>query len=289
VIPEDGHFDIDNDHDLFSGVYATTVKVPKTIVDVYFLARNASRQALADEPSPQFPQPSARDIYTAGGRLKSKPGELDNWDYLVDGAYQFGDFLDTRAGAPTHRLDQDAFMAIAQVGYTFKDVWAKPRLGLEFDYGSGDDNAKDGKHGTFENLFPTNHRFYGSMDLVSLQNIEDVGINLTLKPSPRLSLALMGNFLWLANTHDNFYAVTGAPRGGVSTTPGTGFGINPNYGSYAGSEITAIAGWAATRFAQLEAGYGHFFHGDYLSQTWAAAGFGARDADFIYTQLNMKF
>ena len=180
-------------------------------------------------------------------------------------------------------------MFVVQGGYTFADAWAKPRLGLEFDYGSGDDNPHDGTHGSFENLFPTNHKFYGSMDLVSLQNIEDAGINLTLKPHPRLSLAFMGNFLWLAETHDNFYTVTGAPRGGVAATPGTGYGINPNYSNYVGSELTAIAGWAATRFAQLEAGYGHFFHGDYISQTWSAPGFGARDADFIYAQLNVKF
>ncbi len=96
VVPEDDRFDVDNDQDLFSGVYATSLKIPKTILDVYFLARDASRQALAAEPSPQFPQPSARDIYTAGGRLKSKPGELGNWDY--DTAPQPGRFHGCRPG-----------------------------------------------------------------------------------------------------------------------------------------------------------------------------------------------
>jgi hypothetical protein len=289
VIPQDGRFDTDNDHELFSGVYATTLKIPANILDVYFLARNASTKALTDEPSPQFPQPSARDIYTAGGRFKSKPGEVGNWDYSVEGAYQFGDFRDTRAGAPTTRLTQNAFMAVVQGGYTFANFWAKPRLGAEFDYSSGDDNPKDGTHGTFDNLFPTNHKFYGSMDFASLENIEDAGVNLSLKPHRRLTFTLMGNFLWLANTHDNFYTVAGAPRGGVAATPGTGYGINPNYNSYVGSELTAIGGWAMTRFAQLEAGYGHFFHGDYLAHTWSAPGFGGRDADFAYAQINLKF
>jgi hypothetical protein len=289
VIPEDGHFDVFNEHELFSGVYATSSKPPKNTLDFYFFARNASRHAINDEPSPQFPQPSARDIYTVGGRVKSKPGELGNWDYLLDGAYQFGNFLDTRAGAPVQRLDQNAFMVVALGGYTLSEAWAKPRLGLEFDYGSGDSNAKDGTHGTFDNLFPTNHRFYGSMDLVSLQNIQDLGLNLTLKPHPRVNVALMGNTFWLADTHDNFYNVAGAPRGGVTPTPGNGFGINPKYNDYAGSELTLIAGWAMTRFAQLEGGYGHFFHGDYISQSWSAPGFGARDADFVYLQLTMNF
>lgn len=289
VIPEDGRFDVFNDHELFSGLYATSAKIPKNTLDFYFFARNASRKAINDEPSPQFPQPSARDIYTIGGRLKSKPGELGNWDYLLDGAYQFGNFLDTRAGAPTQRLKQDAYMFVALGGYTFAGVWAEPRLGLEFDYGSGDSDAKDGTHGTFDNLFPTNHKFYGSMDLVSLQNVQDLGVSLTLQPHKRVRIAFVGNALWLADTHDSFYTVAGVPRGGVAATPGNGFGVNPKYSDYLGSEFTMIAGWAVTRFLQLEGGYGHFFHGDYISQSWSAPSLGARDADFVYLQMTMNF
>src|SRR6185369_15388756 len=59
------------------------------------------------------------------------------------------------------------------------------------------------------------------------RNIHDAGVNLTLKPIPRLNVTFMGNALWLANTHDNFYTVAGAPRGGVTATPGNGFGVNP--------------------------------------------------------------
>lgn len=289
VIPQDHHFDTDNDHELFSGMYATTAKIPANTLDLYFLSRNASAAALTDVPSPQLPQPSARDIYTVGGRVKSKPGEIGNFDYSVEGAYQFGSFRDTRAGAPAARLRQDAFMAVVQGGYTLSDVWAKPRLGAEFDYGSGDDNPKDGTHGTFDNLFPTNHKFYGMMDFASLQNIIDAGVNLSLHPCYQVSFTLMGNSLWLANTHDSFYQVNGLPRGGTATTPGTGYGVNPTYNSYVGSEFTTIVGWSVTRWALLEGGFGHFFHGDYLSQTWLAPGFGARDASFAYAQVTVKF
>ncbi|EEF60107.1 alginate export family protein [Pedosphaera parvula] len=289
VIPENGRFDVSNDYDWFSGVYATSPMVPKNILDVYFLSRNASPQAAAAEPSPQFPQPSARDIYTIGSRLKSRPGELAGWDYSLEGAYQFGNFRDSRAGAPKQRLDQQAYMVVLQGGYTFTNLWATPRLGLEYDFASGDSNPHDGKHETFDNLFPTNHRFYGSLDFVSLQNIHDVGAILQLKPLPSVSVALQGNALWLADTHDSFYNVGGVARGGTTSTPGTGFGVNPDYSNFLGTELTAIVGWAPTRFAQLEGGYGHFFHGQYISQTWSAPGFGARDADFCYVQLTMLF
>ena len=279
VVPRDGQFDMPNSYDQLSGTYATSTKIPKTILEGYFLARNASREAINFFRSPEFPQPTARDIYTVGGRLKSKPGELGNWDYTIEGAYQFGDFAAT---ATTKRLTQDAFMFVAQGGFTFADWWATPRLGAEFDYASGDDNKNDGTHGTFDNLFPTNHKFYGSMDLVSLQNIQDLGVNLTLKPTPRTSVAFMGNAFWLADTHDAFYNVGGGPR-----TTG-GYGVNPNYNNFVGTEFTAVAGYAVTRFAQVEAGYGHFFTGDYVRQS-EAVNHGDRDADWVYVQSTIKF
>jgi hypothetical protein len=282
VVPEMGKFDADNAYDTLSGAYATSTKIPTTTLDLYFLARNASRNAIRAEKSPQFPQPSTRDVYTVGGRLKSKPGELGDFDYSLEGAYQFGDFAD-QAALTARRLRQDAFMVVAQSGYTFTDLWATPRLGAEYDYASGDDNSADGVHHTFDNLFPTNHKFYGSMDVVSLQNIQDLGVNLSLKPTSRMSVALMGNLFWLANTHDFFYNVAGAPR-----TAAAGYGLHANFNNFVGSELTLVTGYALTRYAQIEAGYGHFFTGNYVDRAMAGVG-GSHDADWLYTQLSVNF
>jgi hypothetical protein len=289
VIPEDERFNVNNDYDWFSGFYATSTLIPKNLLDVYFFARNASQQAISAEPSPQAPQPSARDIYTVGGRLKSKPGEFGNWDYLLDGAYQFGNFRDRRLGANSARLDHDAFMAVANVGYTFTDTWATPRLAVEYCYASGDSNPTNSTHETFENLFPTNHKFYGYMDFISLQNIHDVRSILQLKPHPRLSVTVEGHAFWLADTHDNFYNVGGAPRGGITTTPGNNYGINPTYDSFVGTELDVIAGYALTRYAQLEAGYGHFFVGDYIASSLSSPAVGSKDANWVYAQVNVNF
>jgi hypothetical protein len=289
VIPEDNQFNVNNDYDTFSGVYATSPLIPKHSLEVYFFSRNSSADAIAAEPRPQAPQLSARDIYTFGFRLKSKPGELGNWDYTIETAGQLGSFKDIRLGLNSPRLDQEAYMAVIQGGYTFSDLWATPRLGLEYAYGSGDNDPRDNKHETFENLFPTNHKFYGYMDFVSLQNVHDVRGILQLKPHKRVSLALEGHGFWLADTNDNFYNVGGAPRGGVATTPGTGYGINPNYSNFVGTELDAIVGVAVTRYAQVEAGYGHFFVGDYIQQSLSSPNFGSRDADYIYLQATISF
>lgn len=289
VIPENGRFNVVNDYDWFSGVYATTLMVPKNNLQLYFLSRNSSASAIAAEPSPQFPQPSARDIYTVGGRLKSLLGQFANWDYTVEGAYQFGDFRDYRLGASSPRLAQSAFMAVAQAGYTFTNFWATPRLAAEYNYSSGDSNPHDGVHGSFDNLFPTTHKFNGYMNFFSLQNVQDVRGILQFEPCSRMAVSIEGHGFWLADTRDSFYNATGAPRGGLGTTPGTGYGINPTYGSFVGTELDAIAGFAVTRFAQLEMGYGHFFVGDYVNQSLSAPGFGSRDADWVYMQATISF
>jgi hypothetical protein len=289
VIPEDDVFNVANDYDFFSGFYATSTRIPKNTLDFYFLARNASQEAISAEPSPQAPQPGARDIYTVGLRLKSKPGELGNWDYAFESAGQFGNFRDRRLGADSQRLDHDAWMLTVNGGYTFAETWGTPRVALEYCFGSGDIDATDCKHETIENLFPTNHKFYGYMDFISLQNVHDVRGIFQLKPCARVSTAIEAHGFWLADTHDNFYNVGGGPRGGVAATPGTGYGINPNYSAYLGAEIDVIAGVALTRFAQLEVGYGHFFAGDYIDQSLSNSAFGSRDADFVYLQLGVSF
>ncbi len=289
VIPEDEKFNVSNDYDYFSGIYATSPVIPKNSLEVYFLSRNSGAQAIAAEPRPQLPQPTARDIFTVGFRLKSKPGELGNWDYTLETAGQFGNYKDLRLGVNSERLDQRAYMAVLQGGYTFNDLWATPRLGLEYSYSTGDSDPKDGVHETFDNLFPTNHKFYGYMDFFSLQNIHNVRAILQAKPHKQVSVSLEGHSFWLADTHDNFYTAAGTARGGIGATPGTGYGINPSYSNFVGNEIDLVAGYSVTRWALLEAGYGHFFSGDYIKQSLSAPAFGARDADYFYFQATISF
>jgi len=290
VIPQDGVFDVVNDYDWFSGFWANSAKIPKHSLDFYFLSRNSSDQAAAAVPSPQFPQPSQRNIYTVGTRIKSVPGELGNWDYSLDLIGQFGNFYDPRPGAPQTKLDQMAYAVVAQGGYTLKEVWGTPRFGLEYDYSSGDDDPFDDKHQTLDNLYPTNHKFYGYMDFFSLQNMQDIRMIFQIKPTPRLSVAVEGHAFWLANTSDSFYNAGGVARGGANPTPaGNGYGVNPNYDSFVGTELDVIAGYALTRFAQVELGYGHFFVGNYIESSLSNPNFGSTDANFFYAQLNVNF
>jgi len=94
--------------------------------------------------------------------------------------------------------------------------------------------------------------------------------------------------VWLADTHDSFYTGKGARRGGLEPTDGMGYGINPNFDSFVGSEIDLIATYAIKRFASVQAGLGHFFVGDYAKSSLAGIG-GTKDATFVYAQLTLNF
>jgi hypothetical protein len=279
VLADDNNFNVANDYDWFSGLYASTRSLaPKLETQLYLLARNTSVQSpAATTGSPQAGGPSARDIYTAGVRLKSLPGQFGPWDFEAEAAGQLGDF----GVAGTGRLDHRAFAAHAGGGYTWQKAWASPRLGLEYDFASGDSDPTDGDHTTFENLFPTNHKFYGYMDFVSWQNVHHGRLALSAKPHARLTLAVDYHLFWLAETADFFYQVNGAPR-----TVG-GYGLRPANDSFVGSEVDVVATYAVPKFGALQAGYGHFFRGDYLKQTLAATG--SQDADWVYVQAVFRF
>jgi hypothetical protein len=289
VLPDDNEFNIWNDYNVFSGLHLTTKQIPKNTAEFYFFARNDVIGSATANPGAVLPfqtaAPAARDIYTLGARFKSNPGELGNFDYTVEGAYQFGNWKQTVTSA---RLDQEAFAAMANIGYTFTDSFGTPRIALEYAYGSGDSDPTDDKHETFDNLYPTNHKFYGYMDFFSWQNLHDARAILSVKPTPALSLSLEGHLFWIADTADNLYNAGGVARGGGATT-GNGFGRNPTYDNFVGTELDIVAGYAVNKFITLEAGYGHFFVGKYIEQTWSNPAFGSKDADWFYVQTVIRF
>jgi hypothetical protein len=288
ILPRDNHFNMPNDYDWFSGIYASTKLVPKQVTEVYLLSRNTSPQSAAAN-APSGPNgPSARDIYTFGVRAKSNPGELAGWDYTAELMGQYGHFNDPATPALSDpSLEHLAFALVGLGGYTWKDAPWTPRVGLEYDFASGDSDPTDNKHQTFENLFPTNHKFYGYMDLFSLQNIHDVRLTTSVKPLPRITLAGEAHAFWLANTHDSLYTVAGARRGTLAPTAGNNYGINPSYDSYVGSEIDVVASYAFAPQGMLELGFGHFFRGDYVKQSLSAIG--SADANWFYVQTKFAF
>jgi len=284
VLPVNHRFNEVNDYDWFSGIYGSTATwIPKQETQLYFLSRNASTKATTTTPDALSGRPaSARDIYTVGLRAKSLPGQWNGWDYAAELAGQFGDIKVAVPGVGTRRLDHEALAASVLGGYTWTETPGVPRLGLEYNFSSGDHNPADGKNETFDNLFPTNHKHYGYMDFIGWRNIHNLRLSAAVKPAKPLLLTLDYHLFWLADTHDLFY-----PEAGPGRTGG-GYGRNPQFSSFLGSELDLDAMYVIRSWAVLRAGYGHFFVGDYIRSSLANVG-GATDADWIYIQTTLNF
>lgn len=280
VLVNDGEFNVVNDYDWFSGIYSSTrTLIPRQETQLYFLARNTSPQSpTATTASPQAGGPTARDIYTLGLRLRSLPEQFGPWDYEGEFAGQLGDVYDSTLD---RRLSQRAFAVHAAGGYTWSKVSFTPRAGLEYNFSTGDSNPKDGVHETFDNLFPTNHKFYGYMDFFSWQNMHEVRFNASIKPLKGVSLAADYRLFWLADTSDYFYTVSGQPR------RSGGYGIRPGNDSFVGSELDLLANYKVSTFGNLQAGYGHFFRGEYVTDTLGTTG--SKDANWVYVQALLNF
>ena len=213
----------------------------------------------------QLHQSGGTDFTTFGTRWKSTPKAFGPWDYTAEFVGQAGE---------VKGKDLVAFAGHAELGYTFDTAW-KPRLALDYSYGSGDGNAADGKVGTFQNLYPTNHLYYGYMDAASWQNIHDINLNLKVAPTKKVTARVDYHALFLADTNDAWYRANGV----ATVRP-----ITPGADSYAGSEVDLTVTYAATKNLSFMAGYSHFFAGKYLSDTGASD-----DADFAYFQATLKF
>lgn len=272
-------------HQVFSGLYyENNAIVPWQSTDLYVFH-------LHENDNPKYSQNALGDtnFFTLGTRWKSKPAAFAphtsglakdgktvieeapkpvGLDYTVEFAFQTGN---------VRGMDLFAFAGHGDVGYTFDHPWV-PRIALGYSYSTGDDDPGDKDIQTFQNLFPTNHKFYGQMDLFSWQNLHDLELDTKIQPVRNVTIRADFHAFWLETTEDAWYRANG------STTVRPLNGAARAAGNYAGSEIDFNVTWAATRWLELQGGYSHFFAGDYLRDTGPSD-----DADFGYLQAKLTF
>jgi len=174
-------------------------------------------------------------------------------DLMLWAAYERGDY-----GAQSH----SAAAFIAEGGYGWVAAAWAPWLRGGIAYASGDGNPADGRHGTFFNMVPTNHKFYGYQDVVAFQNLTDTYGELRLAPHPKVRLGLEAQLLRLANTRDAWYGGSGAANNtafGYTTTRLSGERELP---ADIGVEVDFLSSWAVHRRVALELGLSRFQGGD---------------------------
>jgi Alginate export len=240
---------------LFSGLYFTsTGLLPTNTVDLYALQLHESYDV------------GDTDFVTLGGRLKGDPTKHGGFDYETEMAFQVGE---------VKGKDLQAFAGHWGLGYAWTTQAWKPRLFAEYNFATGDSDPTDGEVGTFRNLFPTNHKFYGFMDAFSWQNVHNPALSFSVQPSKTLTLRTDFHAFLLADTADAWYRANGVTP---VRTP------NSTADAFAGTELDFTATWKPTKNFTIQAGYSHFFAGDSLKATGAHD-----DADFGYLSVGIDF
>ncbi|MGH9779300.1 MAG: alginate export family protein [Candidatus Acidiferrales bacterium] len=202
-------------------------------------------------------------ILTVGFRRVHQP--KTGWRYGVEHAWQFGE-----RGPDSHR----AAMLIASGGYSWSGRWA-PRLSFEYDFAIGDNDSADGRSREFNNLFPTNHVYYGYADLAGLRNLHDFRLTAAARPHPKVTLE--------ADYHRFLLA---ARRGPWKNAGGRVLGSDPTgaAGRDLGQEVDLTVRFPVERHVNLLAGYSFFLPGRFAETTR-----GPETHHFGYIQTTVKF
>jgi hypothetical protein len=247
-----------------------------TKLEAYGLALNRTNARFAANAAAPLPA-ADEDRYTVGARFASAPKPFD---FDVEAAYQFGQFGDQTISA---------WSVAAEAGYTIADCPTAPRLYIGFDAASGDDGDGEGNFGTFNQLFPLGHAYFGYIDVIGRQNIIDLhpGVEFTpianAKYAKKVTVRTDYHLFWRQNEDDAVYNVL---AGAASSPPQAGI-LRAAGGSdetYVGSEIDVLINWQVDRHLLLFGGYSHFFAGDFIEDTGAS-----EDIDFAYFALVYTF
>jgi hypothetical protein len=247
VVPVNGGFDRPHFNNKFHGLYASIGKPFRfiDILDFYSLLKTNSRAVS------ELGVIGNLRVYTFGTRANGTlPHDLD---YRLEIMFQAGHIS---------RDHLRAWAAQGQLGYRPPSSGGTVRLAAEYNFASGDPNPRDGRRGTFDQLYPTSHDKLGTLDRIGYRNINDLAAKMEWQVVPKLAFNLEYHDFRLATRQDALYA-----KDGTATV------LNRHATSdRVGGEIDLYATHQYSKHIALGVGYAHMFPGSYLKQTTGIGG-----------------
>jgi hypothetical protein len=241
VIIDPTRFDYQDATRPFAGFWTTYRPKKGQAIDMYYLYLD---QHSAQGTVPAIPGTrSGQNVNTFGGRYVGDRDGTLLWD--VEGMYQFGTTIGNQA--------INAGAATGGIGYRFKDVPTTPTLWVYNDWASGDQDG--GKGGTFNQLFPFGHFYFGFLDLVGRQNIDDINLHATFFPTNWIYTTFQGHFFYLDSGKDALYNAAG----NVVVQDKTG-----RSGVHVGNEFDWFTNFHLTFHQDILVGYSQLWAGEFL-------------------------
>lgn len=198
--------------------------------NISFLIMNLGREAGSAEEL----KSDTEYLQTLGTNISYKPGDLSLYGTFY---YQTGKTL--------AKKDVSAFMWAINAAYQIDPAW---KIMIASDYLSGTKAGSD-KYKSFDPLYGTHHKFYGTMDYFYASNFAnglapglwDNQVGITYKASPKVTL--LANYHYFLTTADVYVGSEKQNKG-------------------LGSEIDLQINWNIMKDVSLSAGYSTMFGTD---------------------------
>lgn len=249
---------VDNNRN-FAGAWATR-KGTSSVCDLYYL--------FLDDANPTATgvggDVGGQSVHTLGARIFAK---RDSWMFETEWMLQLGAYANqTKVAASTP----------VGAGYDFSETAWRHQLWAYYDWASGDRNpGEGGVNSTFQQLFPFGHYYFGYLDLVGRQNIQDVYGQWVFFPEHWLTCLVQFHTLWLASDKDALYTAAGVP---IRRDP-TG-----SAGNFVGNELDLLATAQLTAHLNFSIGWSKLFAGRFIEETGPDV-----SPELFYTQFNYRW
>jgi hypothetical protein len=238
---EQDRFDRRKDGEALYGAVVTANNViPNGMVEPFVFIKQS------DTLTGELGSSGSGTLYTMGARAV---GALPNrFSYDLQGAAQRGD----------HASDSiSAFAGHANLGYLIQDSSVKPKVFVEYNHASGDDDSTDGRRTTFDQLYPTNHFKYGTADFQGWKNMRSITAGFTASPVRKVAMNVAYHRFFLDTLNDALY-----------TAGGGAFVTNPLASSRSvASEMDVYSTWTVSKELTVQGGLSGLFSGDYLKES----------------------
>ncbi|MEK7852856.1 MAG: alginate export family protein [Planctomycetota bacterium] len=265
-----------SDENIYAAQLAFKKLVPSALLELMYICKsdqddsttNATLVGTANTGAAGDPI----NIHDFGARIDGKVPNLEAIDYTIESHVQVGNY---------GTQDQEAWAFAGKAGYTLKNVAWTPRIGFEYDYASGDSDATDGEHETFDNLYPTNHwaGIYGFADLVSWQNMHDFRGQVKVSPTKKMTAQVDYHYFMLAEEGDGWYLANATLAS--ATRPSGGYDTRDDE---LAQEVDLTVSYDLYKNVKILAGYSYFAAGD-----WIENNIGDTDTNWAYLQTTVTF
>jgi hypothetical protein len=264
VIVNPTRFDSVDDRQNFSGAWFTYRPRKGQAIDLYYLDLDNANHNVSGELVGKTRAQGSFNTDTIGSRYA---GSSDDLLFDFEGMYQFGSWSnqDVSAGAYT-----------ASLGWNFSKLPATPQFWIAYDFASGDHHpGTTDTHGTFNQLFPFGHYYFGFLDLVGRQNIEDLNFQVVTWPMKWITCYAQYHLFRLDSDKDALYG----PASQVLRVDPTG-----RAGRDVGNELDLVTNFHLAQNQDILVGWSKLYEGSFLKKT----GFGP-SPELFYVQYSLRW